>query len=523
MTSHDVQLITLLDAGAVVLREVAAGQEGQAWHAWLQQLRRATGCDACALLRLAGRELAPLAIAGLSPDTLGRRFPLDQHPRLQAIVASAEPIRFPADSPLPDPFDGLIPDLRDRLHVHDCAGIALRDGDRVVGALTLDALQAGVLRGEALAVLRAAAGFAGACLGLVERQSRLAESVERQHQVSSALLAELRPDDRLIGRSPAMKALLQDIDTVAGSDLTVLITGETGAGKELVARAVHYRSNRADKPLIHVNCAALPETLAESELFGHVAGAFSGASGHRRGRFEIADGGTLFLDEVGELPLAVQAKLLRALQSGEVQRVGEDRHIEVDTRIVAATNRDLVAEVRAGRFRADLYHRLSVYPVHVPPLRERGRDVLLLAGHMLELNRAVLRLRGLRLTPQAQAALLAHDWPGNVRELEHMIGRAALKAAAGGRGADRVVTIDVRHLDLPSPADAGAVLATPAVEARAAGVSLAAATDAFQRQLIDDMLVAHRGNLAAAARALGMDRGNLHRLARRLGLRSSGH
>jgi Transcriptional regulator containing GAF, AAA-type ATPase, and DNA binding domains len=208
----------------------------------------------------------------------------------------------------------------------------------------------------------------------------------------------------------------------------VLITGETGVGKELVAMALHQASNRADKPLVSLNCAALPDTLVESELFGHVRGAFTGAHGERRGKFELANGGTLFLDEVGELPLTVQAKLLRVLQSGQLQRLGSDREHRVDVRLIAATNRDLAAEVRTGNYRADFYHRLSVYPLQVPPLRERGRDAVLLAGYFLEQNRSRLGLNSLRLSSEAQAALLAYDWPGNVRELEHLIGRSALKA-----------------------------------------------------------------------------------------------
>jgi anaerobic nitric oxide reductase transcription regulator len=185
--------------------------------------------------------------------------------------------------------------------------------------------------------------------------------------------------------------------------LSVLITGETGVGKELVAEAIHLQSPRAQKPLISLNCAALPELLVESELFGHVKGAFSGAVNGRSGKFELADGGTIFLDEVGELPLPVQAKLLRVLQSGQLQRVGSDQEHHVDVRIIAATNRDLAEEVRVGRFRADLYHRLSVYPLRVPPLRERGRDVLLLAGFFLEENRARMGLRSLRLNPRRKS------------------------------------------------------------------------------------------------------------------------
>jgi anaerobic nitric oxide reductase transcription regulator len=191
----------------------------------------------------------------------------------------------------------------------------------------------------------------------------------------------------MVGASPALQRLLEETAMVAGSEMTVLITGETGVGKERVAQQLHELSRRREEALIHVNCAALPESIAESELFGHVAGAFTGAARDRAGKFEVADGGTLFLDEIGELPLTLQPKLLRALQSGEIQRVGSDRVHRVNVRVVAATNRDLQREVERGRFRADLYHRLAVFPLRVPPLRERREDVPLLAAHFADLAR----------------------------------------------------------------------------------------------------------------------------------------
>jgi anaerobic nitric oxide reductase transcription regulator len=262
---------------------------------------------------------------------------------------------------------------------------------------------------------------------------QLAEQAHREQARLQALQRSTLAQRSLGGHSPAMQALLREIDLVAGSDLTVLILGETGVGKELVAQRLHAQSARRERPLVQVNCAALPDTLADSELFGHRRGAFTGALQDRTGRFELADGGTLFLDEVGELSLPVQAKLLRVLQSGEVQRPGSDRLLRVDVRVLAATNRDLAAEVAAGRFRADLYHRLAVYPLRVPALRERGRDVLALAGGFLEENQHCLGMRNLRLTPAAKAWLLQQPWPGNVRELEHVISRAALRVV-GGRG-----------------------------------------------------------------------------------------
>ncbi|MCF5709868.1 nitric oxide reductase transcriptional regulator NorR, partial [Pseudomonas syringae] len=317
-----------------------------------------------------------------------------------------------------------------------------------------------------------------------------------------------------------LERLRHEIQLVGNSPLTVLVTGETGVGKELVAEAIHLHSSRAHKPLISLNCAALPETLVESELFGHVRGAFSGAVNGRSGKFELADGGTLFLDEVGELPLAVQSKLLRVLQSGQLQRVGSDQEHRVDVRIIAATNRNLAEEVRSGRFRADLYHRLSVYPLQVPALRERGRDVLLLAGYFLEENRLRMGLRGLRLNPEAQRLLLAHRWPGNVRELEHLISRAVLKALSVHAQRPRILTIEPQALGLDGPVermDSSAL--APDVSSPIQGQGLKAAVDAYQRALIADSLQRHQGRWTEVARELSVDRANLNRLSKRLGIR----
>ena len=271
---------------------------------------------------------------------------------------------------------------------------------------------------------------------------------------------------------------------MAGSDLTVLITGETGTGKELVARTLQAWSRRAEQPLVHVNCAALPESIAESELFGHVRGSFTGAVSERAGRFELAHRGTLFLDEVGELPLSIQPMLLRALQEGEVQRVGANRPRNVDVRVIAATNRDLAREVRTGCFRPDLYHRLCVYPIHVPPLRERGDDVLLLTGHFLDQARARLGTGPIQLGPSARSPLLRWSWPGNVRELEHVLLPGVLRAAGSLRG--QPVTVDAEHLDLPHVASEGPVPSpsAPAPDGGIPDVGLRDAVDEFQRRLI---------------------------------------
>ena len=234
--------------------------------------------------------------------------------------------------------------------------------------------------------------------------------------------------DEIVGTSAPMQQVFDAIEQVAATETTVLITGETGTGKELVARALHDRSDRADQVFVKVNCAALSSDLIESELFGHEKGAFTGATGQREGRFELADGGTLLLDEIGELPLGTQAKLLRALQHQEFERVGGSQTIEVDTRILAATNRDLKAEVEAGQFRDDLYYRLNIFPIELPPLRERTGDVPLLAEHFCEMyaSRTGKDIAG--LSADARAILEGYNWPGNVRELANIIERAVILA-----------------------------------------------------------------------------------------------
>ena len=234
--------------------------------------------------------------------------------------------------------------------------------------------------------------------------------------------------ERLLAWDPAMVAVASQLDRVAATEATVLLVGESGTGKEVAARAVHAASARCAGPFVAVNCAALSETLLESELFGHEKGAFTGATSQRRGRFELADGGTLFLDEVGELAPHLQAKLLRVLQERRFERVGGVRTVVVDIRLIAATNRDLMAEIQTGRFREDLYHRLSVFPVRLPALRERPGDILPLAAHLLERVGARLGRPGLSLDDDARRSLLDWSWPGNVRELSNVLERAAILA-----------------------------------------------------------------------------------------------
>jgi two-component system response regulator AtoC len=254
------------------------------------------------------------------------------------------------------------------------------------------------------------------------------QSLSRQNRYLLSEREEEFDHYGIVGRSRAIEELLRKIDLVARSKSTVLITGETGTGKELVARAIHARSAQHDMPLIKVNCAAIPEALLESELFGHVKGAFTGATANRRGRFALADGGTIFLDEIGTLALPVQAKLLRVLQEREFEPVGGERTVSVDVRVIAATNRDLRAMVADGRFQEDLFYRLSVIPVELPPLRERAEDVPLLVEHFVRKHALRAGARIDRVAPAALERLAAYRWPGNVRELENAIERAVVLA-----------------------------------------------------------------------------------------------
>jgi len=484
----------------------------------VRTLREGFCCGAVCLLRLEEGSLVPVAVDGLVREALGRRFEVAQHPRLATILASRRPTLFPPDAGLPDPYDGLVEQQPGQpLHVHDCMGVSLHVEGEPWGALTLDALEAGTFDAADRMALERYALLIEAAV----RVSRLERDLRalRMAQPESGLPLAAPEARDILGHSAVLKRLLRELDVVAASDLAVLLHGETGVGKELFARRLHRRSARHAAPLVQVNCAALPESLAESELFGHVKGAFSGATGERAGRFEAADGGTLLLDEVGELSLPVQAKLLRALQEGEVQRLGEDVPRRVDVRIIAATNRHLGEAVREGSFRADLYHRLSVYPVAIPPLRERGSDVLILAGHFLEINRTRLGVRSLRLSPESEAALSRYDWPGNVRELEHVISRAAIKALSQGARRDDIVTLEPEWLDLPLVESGRGILEDPGRMEEPGPPTLRERVEHAQRRAIREALGDCQGRWAAAARRLEIDPSNLHKLARRLGLK----
>jgi anaerobic nitric oxide reductase transcription regulator len=489
----------------------------------LESVKRVIPYDAASLMRVEGEDLSVIVSHGLKPDAAERRFRITEHPRLNAICSSPEPVRFPADSPLPDPFDGLLandPEITQGIHA--CLGCPLYVQDKLLGVLTADAVEPDAFSGIDPMFLKALGALAAAEMHTTELIEALEQHAKRQGLIAHDLMQDVRrrQGQQIVGNSPLMESLRREIDVVAWSDFPVLVTGETGTGKELVVHAIHAGSKRRTEPLLYVNCAALPESLVDSELFGHVKGSFTGATADRSGKFEVADGGTLFLDEIGELPLAVQPKLLRALQQGEIQRVGADKTLKVNVRLLAATNRDLEKEVEAGRFRADLFHRLNVYPIRVPALRERKGDVPLLAGYFCDQIGRKLGLPPIHLTPDVLESLTHYAWPGNVRELENLISRAVLKAQAEQNGEPRII-LRPSHLGMEfSQAETEMpVASTNQAPLLQADQTFRDAVEDFQRRLILSALERNQDNWSAAARELGMQRSNLHHLAKRLGLK----
>lgn len=478
-------------------------------------------CDAVVLLQATAQGLIIQASVGLVPDAGGRCFAAAEHPRLARILQTRETVHFAPDTDLPDPYDGLLSAMTSaQLEVHDCLGMSLYVDGQLWGALTLDAASSGHFSQQQVAQL----GALALALQAMLRVNQLETDYQHLRTTQPHGSPLKRQAHHLIGSADCFRQVLADAALVAASDLSVLIQGETGTGKELLAEYIHQHSKRKEHDMVYINCAALPDTLAESELFGHIKGAFSGAYKNRAGRFEQADQSTLFLDEVGELSLAVQAKLLRVLQSGDIQRLGSDQSHKVNVRIVAATNRDLAALVKSRQFRADLYHRLSVFPIRLPSLRERDNDILELSGYFLEQNRARLGFRGLRLSQSAQARLLAYQWPGNIRELEHVISRACIQLMQIPDRGQRIATLEEQHFSELPVADQDVpsleVARTQALQHTNRPRKLKAQIALTQRQAIEHALHHHQGVWADAARSLGVDPSNLHKLARKVGLKS---
>ena len=389
-----------------------------------------------------------------------------------------------------EPFDLVLTDQR----MPDVSGLELLEAVRAASPETAVVIMTayGTIETAVSAVKAGAADYLAKPLNLDELLHRIHQIQDRRRLLTEnrelrAALAERHRVEGIIGESGAMQEVLSVVRRVAPSDATVLIRGESGTGKELIAKALHYASPRAARPLVKVNCAALAESLLEAELFGHEKGAFTGAVTARKGRFELADGGSLFLDEIGDLPSHLQVKLLRVLQEREFERVGSSRPVKVDVRLLAATHRNLEALVRDGRFRDDLYYRINVVTIPLPPLRERREDLPLLIDHFLRAfaDKNAKSIRG--LTREAREALLRYDYPGNVRELENLIERAVVLTR------DDVIDLT----DLPLTLDAQA--AEPE-----SGAGLVAAVEGLERRMIREALAKADGIQTRAAELLGI-------------------
>jgi len=404
-----------------------------------------------------------------------------------------------------EPFDVVLTDLR----MGDVDGLEVLRGALEASPSTQVIVMTafGSIESAVEAVRRGAYDYVSKPFQSDELRVRVEKALEKRRLLGevSLLAGDFRRRyglENVVGRSPALREVLDRAIRVATTDATVLLTGESGTGKELVARAIHAGSRRSAHPFVPVNCAAITETLLESELFGHARGAFTGAVRARRGLFEEASGGTLFIDEIGETSPGFQAKLLRALQEGEIRRVGESVPVKVDVRVIAATNQDLKRAIAEKRFREDLFYRLAVVPLRIPPLRERREDIPLLARHFLErLNRRGGGNR--RWTVEALARMLEHDWPGNVRELENVVEQAAALCEGPGIGA----------ADVAFPAEGA-----PRAPAEGGSPTLADAVAAAERRCIEAAVLRCGGDLGRVARELAVSSTTLWRRMRRLGI-----
>jgi len=483
----------------------------------------------------------------LDPDSNELAFPYvaEENPQ---VAARLRELRFPADKGIagsvlrsgkgvhiadvsqhPQFLQSI--DERTGFHTREvlCAPLPTHLG--VIGVLQVVNRRGGSFTESDLSFLEALAGSVAVAIENARLYARVKASEELLRVQVGALRRDMAHRDRftdLIGTSPVMNEVFRLMESAAASPITVLIQGETGTGKELVARGIHRAGPRADEPFLAVNCAAVTETLLESELFGHRRGAFTGANQDHRGVFEAAAGGTIFLDEVGEMPVAMQAKLLRVLQEGEIVRVGETQARRVDVRIISATNRDLDAEVRGKAFREDLFYRLAVFPITLPPLRERTEDIPVLADHLLRKHRNSSGAAA--LTQDALHLLLRYDWPGNIRELENELERASVLAGSQNQIGPEHLSPRLRAATAGVAAASGAAPTAPPVTADRVAVdggtgelsdelSLRDARARFEADHIRRALILHNRNVSHTARALGLSRVMLQKKMKEYGLR----
>ena len=466
----------------------------------LDTILKGIPCDAAALLRFSGNTLRPIAVKGMTKETLDKRFIVREHPRLNAILNAHGVMRFAADDPRPDPFDGLITHSEKLLDVHSCMGTALYVGDQLVGALTLDAHQPHQFDDVNMQLFEGFSAMAAAAFKVANQF----EGLERTQRNTNAAVQGLLEDaiiaqgGALLGTSETIDRVREDLGRVASSALTVLITGERGTQRALAARILHRQSGRTT--LIPVACGSLGDNPAE-RLFGQQPS--TGPSSV--GLLEQADGGTLLLRDVQLLPIQVQEDLLRALQQQRVHPLGASLARPIDVRVVATADQNLIQHLRNGAFSADLYRYISVFPIAMPTLDQRLEDLPALVESMLRDQRSPGEV--IDIHPDAFALLQNHLWTEHVHEL-----RCILSGATTRLRASKQTMIWPRHLLTPALAEeVNNPQTTP-------GVSLRDAVDQFQAKLIREAVSANHGNWSAAARALGVDRGNLHRMAKRLDL-----
>jgi len=493
---------TGLDSVVAVLADAALELVPRATHATVSLCEEtASGRDAplvTVVTRVRGSDGKPAAPAGVVPATrsVARKVVRE---RAAVLAADAPSESFSSESLL-------------GASIRSTIGVPLWKGNEILGVLQVDNRAAPAMFAardvDALAILAADASLAVANARLIARLELAEQRLERENQFLKGRERARSGRARLVGDSKAMAELFRQLDKVADTKVSVLIEGETGSGKELVASQLHERSRRRDELFVAQNCAAFPEQLLESELFGHKRGAFTGAGEDRKGLFEVADGGTLFLDEIGEMPLGLQAKLLRVLQEGEVRPLGSNQVRKVNVRIVTATNRRLEDEVSAGRFRQDLFYRLKVFPLRVPPLRERREDIPALAAHFLERYAKEIGKPVTGLSDETLTLLKGYAWPGNVRELENEVQRLVIQVEPG-----EVVTPDLLS---------STVTGEPPGDALATGTSASGTlkdrVDQVERVIVLEVLKEHGNNKTSAARALGITREGLHKKMKLLGI-----
>jgi len=438
--------------------------------------------------------------AGDSQRHKGRRIPIPDSPSGRAFTTRRTQVFEKAE--LTTRFAGSIPGLED-MSIRALCCVPLIVGDRALGTLNVATVEPGGFTGPTIAIVEEVARHVAMAVANALAFREIAQLRDKLAEERLYLESEIRtehPFDEIVGDSPALRHTLQQVEVVAPTDSTVLLLGETGTGKELLARAIHDRSGRRDRTLVKINCAAIPSGLLESELFGHERGAFTGAIDRKIGRFEVADRGTLFLDEVGEIPLELQPKLLRVLQEQEFERIGSTRTIKVNVRLIAATNRDLLRMVEEQRFRDDLYYRLNVFPIDVPPLRERPEDIPALVRYFVHRLARPMNRQVEVIPTETLEALRSYPWPGNVRELANLIERAMILSPG------RMLEVPLDHLGRHRPPAASGGRAGPAAQERARVL----------RALEDANWVL--GGPRGAASRLGMKRTTLNSLIKRLGI-----